>query len=424
MARARLHYSWIMAGLTFAVILASAGFRSTPGVLFEPLHEAFGWSKATVGFAVSVNLVLYGLAGPFAAALMQRFGLRRHVIGSLLLMSAGAAATLLMDRPWHLVLSWGVLVGVGSGGIATVLAATVASRWFVARRGVVVGALTAAGATGQLVFLPLLSHLAEEVGWEQVSITVSLCALAAIPIVVIGFRNAPSDLGIPPYGATEVVAPAVRPNPVGAAFAGLRAARSSRAFWLLFGSFAVCGLSTNGLIGTHFIPAGHDHGMTETHAASLLALVGVFDIAGTLASGWLTDRMDPRKLLLAYYGLRGLSLLALHQAFDADQLGLWAFIIFYGLDWVATVPPTIALCNELFGPDRAPVVYGWVFAGHQLGAALAAWGAGAIRDGTGSYQVAFVIAGVCCLLAAVGVTRIRRPEDADAPADLREPVPV
>jgi predicted MFS family arabinose efflux permease len=315
-----------------------------------------------------------------------------------------------------------VLVGLGSGGIASVLAATVASRWFIARRGIVVGALTAAGATGQLVFLPLLSHLAEDVGWKQVSITVALCALAAIPIVALGFRNAPSDLGIPPYGGSEVAPPALRANPVGAAFDGLRAARSSRAFWLLFGSFAVCGLSTNGLIGTHFIPAGGDHGMSETHAASLLALVGVFDIAGTLASGWLTDRVDPRRLLVAYYGFRGASLLLLHQAFDADRLGLWGFIVFYGLDWVATVPPTVALCHELFGPTRAPVVYGWVFAGHQLGAALAAWGAGAIRDTTGSYQVAFVMAGVCCLLAAVGVTRIQRPRDL-APVEP-EPAPV
>ena len=399
-----------MAGCTFVVILASAGFRSAPGVLFDPLEEAFGWNRSTVGAAVSVNLILFGLVGPFAAALMQRIGLRRHVVGALLLLAAGAGATTFMTRPWHLVLAWGVIVGLGAGGIASVLAATVASRWFVARRGIVVGALTAAGATGQLVFLPLLSHLATDVGWRAVSVTVALCALGTVPIVALGFRDAPSDLGLAPYGGTEVTPPVPRANPIATAMEGLRLARRSSAFWLLFGSFAVCGLSTNGLVATHFIPAAHDHGMSETTAASYLALIGVFDIAGTLASGWLTDRLDPRRLLLAYYGLRGLSLLALHQALGAHHLGLWGFIAFYGLDWVATVPPTVALCNELFGPSRGPVVYGWVFAGHQLGAALAAWGAGFIRDQTGTYQLAFVIAGACCLVAALGVLRIRRPE--------------
>lgn len=416
------HYAWVMAVLTFTVILAAAGFRSAPGVLFEPLEQSFGWDKATVGAAVSVNLLLYGLVGPFAAAVMMRVGLRRHVIGALVIMAVGALLTLAMSKPWHLILTWGVIVGIGTGGLASVLAATVATRWFVRHRGIVVGALTAAGATGQLVFLPLLSRIATNIGWERVSIVIAICALAVIPMVAIGFRNAPSDLGLPPYGGTEIVSAPVNANPVHTAFDGLRAARRSSAFWLLWGSFAVCGLSTNGLIGTHFIPAGHDHGMSETSAASLLALIGIFDIVGTLASGWLTDRFDPRALLMTYYGLRGLSLLVLHQAFDAAQLGLWAFIIFYGLDWVATVPPTVALCGELFGPMRASVVYGWVFAGHQVGAALAAVGAGAIRDVTGSYQLAFVIAGLACLVAAIGVRRIRHPlTDADP---VPEPVAV
>lgn len=405
----RIHYAWVMAVLTFLVILLAAGFRSTPGVLFEPLEDAFGWDRATVGAAVSVNLLIFGLVGPFAAALMARIGLRRHVIGALLLMATGALLTLFMSQPWHLILTWGLIVGLGSGGLATVLAATVASRWFITHRGIVVGALTAAGATGQLVFLPILSHVAVEVGWKQVSVIIAGCALAAIPIVAIGFRDSPADVGLPPYGGTEIVELPAGVNPVHAAFDGLRVARRSSAFWLLWGSFAVCGLSTNGLIGTHFIPAGHDHGMSETHAAGLLALIGIFDIVGTLASGWLTDRVDPRILLMGYYGFRGLSLLVLHQAFDAASLGLWTFIIFYGLDWVATVPPTVALCNELFGPTRAPVVYGWVFAGHQVGAAIAAVGAGAIRDATGSYQLAFIIAGAFCLVAAVGVRRIHKP---------------
>lgn len=408
-SRRRPHYAWVMAAMTFVVVLAAAGFRATPGVLFEPLEESFGWDKATVGLAVSVNLLLYGLVGPLAAAIMLRVGLRIHVIGALVIMSTGSLLTLSMNQPWHLVLTWGVVVGIGSGGLASVLAATVATRWFVKHRGVVVGALTAAGATGQLVFLPVLSAFASDHGWQRVSIVIALCSMAAIPIVAIWFRDSPATLGLPPYGGDHIVEHVVTTNPVSTALDGFRTARTSSAFWLLWGSFAVCGLSTNGLIGTHFIPAGHDHGMSETHAAALLALVGIFDVVGTLASGWLTDRFDPRTLLMVYYGFRGLSLLFLHQAFDAAHLGLWAFIVFYGLDWVATVPPTVALCSQLFGPTRAPVVYGWVFAGHQVGAALAAVGAGALRDVTGSYQPAFIIAGVACLVAAFGVRRIHRP---------------
>lgn len=419
----RVHYAWVMAALTFVVILAAAGFRSTPGVLFEPLEEEFGWDRATVGAAVSINMLLYGLVGPFAAASMLRIGLRRHVIGALVLMAGGALLTLPMTQPWHLFLTWGVIVGLGSGGLASVLAATVASRWFVRHRGIVVGALTAAGATGQLVFLPVLSHVAVDVGWQRVSIIIAVCALAAIPVVALGFRDAPVSMGLAPYGSDTLVELPTRANPVRTAFDGLRDARRSSAFWLLWGSFAVCGLSTNGLIGTHFIPAGHDHGMSETHAAGLLALIGIFDIVGTLASGWLTDRFDARTLLLAYYGFRGLSLLMLHQAFDAQTLGLGAFVVFYGLDWVATVPPTVALCNELFGPVRAPVVYGWVFAGHQVGAAIAAVGAGWLRDTTGSYQPAFVIAGLMCLVAAWGVRRIPRGPGIVDPAPDPTPEP-
>ncbi|MGE0304900.1 MAG: MFS transporter [Acidimicrobiia bacterium] len=407
--RAKVHYAWVVFAVTFVTLLGASGFRSAPGVLIEPLQDDFGWSKATISVAISINLILYGLIGPFAAALMGRFGLRKVVITALIVVSSGALATTAITHPWQLWLLWGVVVGTGSGCMATVLAATVANRWFVARKGIVTGALTAAGATGQLVFLPVLSRVATDIGWETVAVIVGGSALAVVPLVALLLRNQPSDVGLSAYGADESwqqMQPTT--NPVRAAFDGFTQARRSGAFWLLAGSFFVCGASTNGLVGTHFIPAAHDHGLAETKAASLLALVGIFDIAGTLASGWLTDRVEPRRLLRVYYGFRGLSLLALHQALDASSMGLWAFIIFYGLDWVATVPPTVALCTEVFGPRRATVVYGWVFAGHQLGAAFAAFGAGKIRDVTGSYQAAFVISGVLCLVAAAGVTRIGR----------------
>jgi MFS family permease len=398
-----------MFAVTFVTLLGAAGFRSTPAVLIVPLHDEFGWSRATIGLAVSVNLILFGLMGPFAAALMGRFGLRRVVVTALACIAAGSLLTTQMTAAWQLVLLWGVVVGAGSGCMATVLAATVASRWFVARRGLVTGALTAASAGGQLVFLPLLSWMTGAFGWRWVATTTAMCALAVVPLVAGFLVDSPESQGLRPYGADEAWQP-VPPvqRPIATAFAGLRDVRRSGTFWLLFGSFAVCGISTNGLIGTHFVAAGIDHGFSETTAAGLLALIGVFDVIGTLVSGVLTDRYDPRLLLFAYYGLRGLSLLLLDQALGAGHAPLVAFMLFYGLDWVATVPPTVALATSTFGRQRGPVVYGWVFAGHQLGAAVAAWAAGVIRGATGTYQLAFVLAGALCLVAAVGVQGIGR----------------
>lgn len=403
-----LHPAWVVAGVTFVTLLGAAGFRSAPGVLLVPLHDEFGWSQAEASVAVAVNLVLFGLVGPFAAALMARYGLRRVVLAALGLVATAALGTTVMTATWQFVVLWGVAVGIGSGCMATVLAATVATRWFVARRGVVVGALTAATATGQLVFLPLLGWLAENVGWRAVSVVTAGGALAVMPLVARWLRNDPSDVGAVPYGApADHRPPAPVARPVQAAFDGLRLAARVPAFWLLALSFLVCGASTNGLVGTHFVSAAVDVDLTETRAATLLALVGVFDVAGTLASGWLTDRIDPRRLLLVYYAGRGLSLLFLHHVLETRGLGLVGFMVFYGLDWVATVPPTVALCNELFAPERAGVVYGWVFAAHQLGAAAAAFTAGAIRSTTGSYQLAFHVAGALCVVTAGLVQLIR-----------------
>jgi predicted MFS family arabinose efflux permease len=403
---------WIVFGAAFVVLLGAAGQRSAPSVLIDPLREEFGWSRATVGFAVSINVLLYGFIGPFAAALQQRYGLRRVTTVALAIIAVGAALTTQMSQPWHLFLLWGLVVGMGTGCMATVFASSVASRWFVERRGLVVGVLTAAGASGQLVFLPLLTHLADTVGWRWVGATVAIGAAAVIPVVVLFLRNRPEDVGLVPYGAAEGWAPppAMVGSPVSAAFGALRSAWGSGTFWLLWGSFAVCGLSTTGLVQTHFISAAHDHGISSTHAGTLLALIGVFDVIGTIFSGWLTDRYDPRVLLLAYYLLRGLSLFVLDPALANGGGGLFGFMAFYGLDWVATVPPTIALCIRHFGRDRGPMVYGWVFAGHQVGGALAAWGAGELHDVTGSYRAAFVIAGACCVVAAIGVLRIGEPQ--------------
>ena len=395
-------YAWVVAAVSFITLLVAAGFRSTPGVLILPLEQEFGWSRATIGLAVSVNVLLFGFVGPFAAALMSRFGLRPVVTGALLTVSTGALLTTQIREPWQLILLWGVVVGLGAGCMATVLAATVASRWFVARRGMVTGVLTAAGATGQLIFLPLLAWLATAYDWRLVSVTTALAALAVIPLVLVFLRDWPSDVGELPYGATKDDPPHVRPtgNPIANAMAGLHFAVAQRDFWLLAIPFFICGLSTNGLIGTHLIPAGIDHGMAEVAAASMLALIGIFDIVGTTLSGWLTDRWDSRKLLFAYYGLRGLSLMLLPLALSAANFSMIVFIVFYGLDWIATVPPTVALATQRFGRERGMVVYGWIFASHQVGAAVAATGAGVIRTVTGDYFLAFVSAGALCLVAA------------------------
>src|SRR5436305_8701252 len=416
----RVHYAWIVAAVTFIALLGAAGFRATPSVLIVPLQQEFGWNRAIISIAVSINLILFGLTGPFAAALMERFGLRKVTSGALITFSAGALLTTVMTQPWQLYLLWGVVVGLGTGSIASVLAATVANRWFVKRRGLVIGALTAAGATGQLVFLPALGYLAQDVGWRYVSITVACAALAVAPLLAIFLRNRPADVGLRAYGATQADAvPAATGSPIANAFRGLRMGVRSRDFWLLGGSFFICGASTNGLIGTHLIPASMDHGMAEITAASLLAVIGVFDVIGTLASGYLTDRFDSRWLLFSYYGLRGLSLLFLPYVFGSPQFGLILFIVFYGLDWVATVPPTVQLARRVFGQQNFAIVYGWIFAAHQLGAASIAFAAGAVRTFFGDYQLAFMSSGLLCLVAAGLVLRIAR--ERPGRVQVREP---
>ncbi|HWE90342.1 MAG TPA: MFS transporter [Pseudonocardiaceae bacterium] len=425
--RRRLHPAWWVAAVTFVALIGAAGFRSTPGVLMDPLHHEFGWSLGTISAAVSVNLVLFGVTAPFAAALMERFGIARVVASALALVAVGGALTVFMTASWQLILCWGILVGLGTGSMAMGLVATVTSRWFVARRGVISGVLAAASSTGQLVFLPLLSFLAVHHGWRSASLTVAAAALAVVPLVLWLLRDRPADLGLAPYGGEFVEpAPPAR-GTAGLALRTLRDAARTGPFWVLAVSFAICGMSTNGLVQTHFIPAAGDHGMPETTAAGLLALAGVFDIAGTIGSGWLTDRFGaPRVLLAVYYGLRGLSLLVLPRLFaDIVHPSMLVFTVFYGLDWIATVPPTMALCRQCFG-QRAPVVFGWVFAAHQLGAALASIGAGILRDRLGNYELAWYIAGFLCLGAAVLSLNVRTSRVAvpfrDRPIELAEPV--
>ena len=409
-----LHPAWRVAAITFLVLLVAAGIRSAPSVLIVPLEQEFGWTRDVTGFAVGLNILLFGLTGPFAVAILERFGMRRTVGVSLLVLAAGVAMTPFMTASWQLVALWGGVVGGASGVTALALAATVANRWFVARRGLVMGLLTASTATGQLIFLPVFTALVQTVGWRAVSVVLACIAAALIGPVVLMMRDRPSDLGIPPYGGTAIVAPVAVQNPVRRALMALRTGLGQRDFWLLAGTFFVCGASTNGLIGTHLIPACLDSGWVPAGmAAGLLAAMGVFDMIGTTLSGWLSDRWDNRMLLSWYYGLRGLSLLFLPFALAGDAIGvtgLAIFAVFYGLDWIATVPPTVRLAARSFGEDNAPVMFAWIVCAHQLGASVAAYGAGIVRVGAGSYGPAFLSAGALCLVASIMALMIgRRP---------------
>jgi sugar phosphate permease len=400
-ASSKGHYAWVVASVTFFVLLLGAGVRATPSILIVPLENEFAWSPATISASIAVNIFLFGMVGPFAVAVMERFGLRRTVSFSLVILGLGVALTSLMRSPWQMMLLWGILVGSGTGMIAIVLGATIAERWFVRNRGLVLGILTASSATGQLIFLPLLASLSENLGWRAVALTVALIALLMAPVAGLVLRNRPSDIGLPRYGENDLHQVERRSeNPAHRALSALRRGIRSRDFWLLSGTFFICGASTNGLVGTHLIPACIDRGIPEVRAAGLLAAMGIFDLVGTTISGWLTDRFDSRKLLACYYALRGLSLLFLPVAFNFNFYGLSIYAAFYGLDWVATVPPTVKLAENVFGEENAALMFGWIAASHQMGAAAVAWLAGILRTQTGDYSIAFFSSGLLCILAA------------------------
>jgi sugar phosphate permease len=401
--RAKLHYAWIVAAVTFVVLLLTAGIRAAPGVLIVPLEAEFHWSRSTISFAVGVNLLLYGLIGPFAAALMDRFGVRRTMAVALATTAAGVALTPLMRQPWQLVLLWGVVVGAGCGVIGSFLAAYIPARWFRVRQGLVVGVLMASNAAGQLVFLPTMASLATHSGWRVMSIVLAGTVVVFVPLVALLMRDHPEDLGLAPYGGDRSASPAPvsTGNPLTLAFRALAAGGRSRDFWLIAGSYLICGASTNGLIGTHLIPACVDHGLTEVTGAGLLATTGVFSFLGGTLSGWLSDRWDNRLLLAWYFTLRGLSLLYLPFAFGTSFYGLSLFSVFYGLDWIATVPPTVRLLARIVGTERTGVMVAWITVIHQVGGALAAYVGGVLRISFGTYLEAFLLAGLLCFAAAL-----------------------
>ena len=404
----RVHYAWVVVAVTFMTILMTAGMRAAPGVLIVPLQNAFGWSRATISGAVGANILVLGMMGPFAAAIMDRFGIRRAMVVSLLLMALGMGGSALVTRPWELILLWGGVTGSGMGLCFMVLGPQVAARWFAAKRGLVIGVLTAATATGQMVLLPVFVWLQTVGGWQTVVLVAgAIACVLAVPVLLF-MREWPEDVGARPYGQIGPVAPrAVSAHPIRRSLAVAREAMRSRDFWLIGGGYFVCGASTSGLIGTHLIPACVDEGIDPLVGAGLLAAMGALSIVGATGSGWLTDRFDSRVLLGWYFGLRGLSLLALPYVFHYDLIGLTGFAVFYGLDWIATAPPTVRLTAQRFGEENVGMYFGWISSLHQLGGAGVAWSAGLLRGTTGDYQASFMISGLMCLGASIAVTFIR-----------------
>lgn len=420
MVRSGRFYGWVVVGVTVVALLVSAGIRAAPGVLIVPLEQDTGWSRTVIATAVSVGLLLFGFAGPLAGALVDRLGARAVMLGGLALMAASMVASALMQTIWQMLLFWGAVSGLATGLVGAVMGTAVANRWFYARRGLVLGVFGAATSAGQLIFLPVVAGLVQlpvgpegaALGWRGASYVLAGCAAALLPLVLLAMRDRPADVGQLPYGLTEPPPPAPRPN----AAAVMGAAVRSPAFWLLSATFFICGATSNGLVGTHLVPHAVDHGMTQTTAAGALAVMGMMNFVGTLGSGWLTDRYDPRRLLAIYYGFRGVSLLFL--PFVTNPLGLTLFAILFGLDYIATVPPTSALVADTFGRQNAGTVFGWVFCAHQVGAALAAWLGGVARDLTGDYGLAFLAAGVLAVTAtalSLGINRtpVATPVSAD-----------
>ena len=417
MAARNLHYGWIVAGATFLVMLATAGAMGAPGVIMVPLEKEFGWSAADISSALALRIALFGLMAPFSAAFINRFGVRPVVTAALAMICLGILASMAMTEVWQLVALWGVIVGIGTGLVALVLGATVATRWFAERRGLVVGMLTASNATGQLIFLPLLAKLTQDYGWRSALAFVVAMLLVAGLVALLTLRDRPADVGLPPYGANAIEPPPKQLLPLGAMMASplnvLYEVRSSHTFWILLATFFVCGLSTNGLIQTHWVSLCGDYGVAPVAAAGALAAIGGFDFVGTILSGWLSDRYDNRWLLFVYYGLRGLSLIALPFT-GFSVIGLSAFAVFYGLDWVATVPPTVRMTAERFGAEKANLTFGWIFTAHMLGAAAAALGGGISRTEFMTYLPSLYVAGVACVIAAGLVLTLARPQRAAA----------
>lgn len=413
--RRRIHYAWVIASVTFFAMLTTSAALGLPGAMLQPLSKEFGWSIDELSSVFAVRFVLYGLLGPFAAILIARYGLRSVMVAAAGLIAAAMLLATGVTQLWQLFILWGLVLGCASGLTALVLGAMVASRWFTANRGLVVGLFAASAATGQLIFLPVAAWMIENLGWRYAVIPVAIACVAVALAAWLFMHDRPGNVGLRAYGEPEGTPQEAPPASIALTFRGpftvLRQASRNRTFWVLAGTFFICGLSTNGLVQTHFISLCGDNGLAAVPAASVLAMMGAFDLVGTTLSGYLSDRYDNRKLLFWYYGLRGLSLFWLPYS-TFTFYGLSIFAMFYGMDWIATIPPTVKLAAQEFGRERAGMVFGWVFAAHQLGAAVAAYGAGLTRTLLLTYNPALFAAGAACLVAALLILTMRRPAGA------------
>ncbi|TYR79465.1 MFS transporter [Priestia megaterium] len=408
----RIHYSWIILLIAFFSIIVAGIIRSSSGVFIVPFENEFGWDRSVISFAFALSLFLYGVSGPFMAALIEVLGLKKMMVLAMTTLLGGILLTFAMEQAWQLIFIWGVIIGLGSGLFLTVLSPYVANRWFEKRRGLAVGILTASTATGQLILLPVLAVIIENYSWRWAIALILILTLIMLVMILLFMKNTPREIGILPYGLEDEGQESTvvqKKNPIVIAFQALLEAVRVKAFWLLAGSFFICGLSTNGLIGTHFVSYCMSYGIPVITAASLLSFMGIFDLIGTTISGWLSDRFDNRWLLFWYYSLRGASLLLLPYALYEGSITLLViFSIFYGLDWIATVPPTISISRQVFGIEKSGIIYGWIFASHQAGAAVAAYGDGLTYKLFSSYTWAFFLAGIFCVLESLFVILIKK----------------
>ncbi|MEH7418760.1 MFS transporter [Neobacillus drentensis] len=408
----RIHYSWFILAITFFSIIAAGIVMSSSGVFIDPFEKEFGWDRSVIALAFAISMFLYGISGPFMAALLNVIGLKKMMIISMATLLWGIILTFIMNQSWQMIIIWGFIIGLGSSLFLTVLSPYVANHWFEKRRGLAVGILTASTATGQLILLPVLAAIINKYSWRPAIGLIMILSLIMLIIILLFMKNTPKDVGILPYGLEEEVRESTegpKENPIVVAFDGLFEAVKVKEFWLLSGSFFICGLSTSGLIGTHFVSYCISFGVPLVTAASFLSFMGIFNLVGTTLSGWLSDRFDNRWLLFWYYGLRGASLLSLPYALnEGSTTMLVIFSVFYGLDWIATVPPTISISRQIFGTTKSGIVYGWIYASHQVGAAVAAYGGGLIYKFFNTYTWAFFLAGVFCLLASLFVIIIKK----------------
>ncbi len=407
MAARGIHYGWLMVGLLFLYGVCSSGAMSIPGVLLLPMSRDLGWSLADLSGPLGLRVTLFGLVAPFAGGLILLFGPRKVLSAAAALLIIGLLISVTMTEKWQLWLGLGIVMGIAPGMTALAMGATIATRWFTARRGLALGILGASFATGQLIFLSPAAWLAEHYGWRWALLpTIALIAPLAF-LFVFFCRDRPADLGLPPLGEDRVVPapPAPTGNVFTVSFEALRLAAGSLTFWVLAFTFFVCGVSSVGLT-PHFVTLCGDFGISPMVSTGMLGAIGVFDMIGTIGSGWLADRYDNRWLLFWYYLLRGVALIWLPFS-GFTLIGLSFFAIFYGLDFIATVPPSVRLTATTFGREQAPLVFGWIFAAHQLGGGLMAFSAGESRDALQTYLPAFFAAGVLCVVAAASLGLLR-----------------